>query len=450
MGHDSIPFQVLNEHAMDTSTLYNLKPIGLGTAYSESLTSYLIRLSESHCISVGTLFNKFVSKKLNKPYVNRSVKCGGNRFFDGAKALNGVDKNSNDLINALEDLTYRNDLIYLTLQVWGNVFTNRELLKEYLSWCPYCLKEFENRHKICYMPLQWYLKPVKYCVVHQTALVDNCFNCNKKLPILHRSSNNNSCPYCKAKLTNIPFGFKEKIENIDREKYYSKNIADLIAITNTISNKLYRDIIKTRINKLEVQYTDINQISIRKELEIPKSTFYSWQKGLSLPTIRNILEICYSLGLSLQDFLFKENLIIQPILKSPVVVKIPRRKLDHAKIEKSLQSYLEIAEPLSMVQISKDIQVAKRSLYRIHPQLCKSLSQRYQEYLLLKSDIRTQEIKLLIEQSVNALIFQGSVPTQKKIENILYANCLLRESFAREYLGNYLNSLNNQNKEKEN
>jgi len=37
------------------SLLYSLEPIGVGTAFVESLSSYVARLAEAHSISVGDL-----------------------------------------------------------------------------------------------------------------------------------------------------------------------------------------------------------------------------------------------------------------------------------------------------------------------------------------------------------------------------------------------------------
>ena len=38
--------------------LYHLPPIGLGTPMVESLTGYIVRLAEAHCVSAGVLYWK--------------------------------------------------------------------------------------------------------------------------------------------------------------------------------------------------------------------------------------------------------------------------------------------------------------------------------------------------------------------------------------------------------
>jgi hypothetical protein len=43
------------------STLYPLKPIGVGTSLVESLTSYITRLAEAHCLFPGILMGKVIA-----------------------------------------------------------------------------------------------------------------------------------------------------------------------------------------------------------------------------------------------------------------------------------------------------------------------------------------------------------------------------------------------------
>lgn len=54
------------------SRLYRLAPIGLGTAYVESLTSYIIRLAEAHSLPVGYTLPHVWIRLTTVPTVNRA------------------------------------------------------------------------------------------------------------------------------------------------------------------------------------------------------------------------------------------------------------------------------------------------------------------------------------------------------------------------------------------
>ncbi len=78
--------------------LYPLEPIGIGTFYCESLTSYLNRLAAKHCVSlrafVIAIFQMFEKQKICLFPCNFSL-----------KTLNGLTSNAQKTIQVIESLT---------------------------------------------------------------------------------------------------------------------------------------------------------------------------------------------------------------------------------------------------------------------------------------------------------------------------------------------------------
>ncbi|MFK9090109.1 TniQ family protein [Bacillus salipaludis] len=427
---------------INISTLFNIEPIGDGTAYIESLTSYLIRLANAHCVSVGTLINNIIGPTLDKSYVVRSAVNGGNRFYDGAKSLNGIDKNSKDLVSTLETLTSRNDLEKLTFYSWRYVLTNRNLLKDHLEWCPECLESFKEVYGCYYFPLLWSVKSVNYCNIHEKRLVSNCPGCKKTIPILHRRSDNENCPFCGVKLKLASQDEENTISQF--ELFFVENVNKLIEFTKNLDYKLNREIMSIRFKFIEQSYETAYNNSLRKELKIPKSTYHYWISGKAVPTIDNLLKFCYLLGITIEGFFFNEH-----VQFSKRDIKIgfksentsERRKLNYEKISKELNSFMNIEHPFSMEEIAQRIKVPKRTLYRKFPDLCKRLSKRYMEEIKNRSLARRVHVESLIEKSVTELIEINLFPTQKRIEEHLSTNSLLREGYAKKYLIKCLKSI---------
>jgi hypothetical protein len=113
--------KVIEEYeAWDTDTpflppatrLYHLPPIGLGTPMVESLTGYVVRLAEAHCVSAGVLYWKEIRLLADK----------GNIFTfrvsntDGysTHTINGLGAPATDFVRALQALTGHRDLSSLT------------------------------------------------------------------------------------------------------------------------------------------------------------------------------------------------------------------------------------------------------------------------------------------------------------------------------------------------
>lgn len=142
------------EFPKQRAILYNLQPYNVGEGLVESMSSFLIRLSEAHNVDIGLLINKIIIPRLNKDYLKRGIKHGGNSFYKGSKTLNSFSENALNIVNVLEKLIGRKDLKKLTLLDFSEMFSNRNLLNNELSWCPKCLKDLKEKNKL-YYPLIW-------------------------------------------------------------------------------------------------------------------------------------------------------------------------------------------------------------------------------------------------------------------------------------------------------
>ncbi|MBS2970532.1 TniQ family protein [Metabacillus sp. KIGAM252] len=418
------------------TSLYNLELIGKGSKYSESLTSYLVRMAEAHCLSFGKLFNCILAPALNKDYINRSIKFGGNRFFDNAHSLNGVNSNAYNMVKVLEKLTSNSDLIDSTLYKWRGVISNKGLFNKNLYWCPFCLNDFQNKYHTFYYPLLWYLEPVSCCTEHNIYLVNKCPSCSKEIPILHRSLVNGFCPYCKNNLTQIDSypGFKRNKK--EEESFYTESLGGFISGAHTYP-VLKREVIKEKLVSLIDEY--IKKGYRQKDLGFPKVTIHEWKTGKSIPQLLKLLELCYLFGISFKDFFYSGNLSVVPKVKNPQDVTLKRRELNYSQLEIILEAYLELEQPISMEESSKKIGINKRLLYNKMPFICKQISARYSSHINQKKQANRIRLEKVIKEVIVELV-QKEVPiTRRNIELFLNSNQLLRGEFERKI---YLKCLN--------
>lgn len=163
------------------TALYSLEYIGMGTAYTESLTSYIQRLSNSHCVKPGDLIKEMLIPPLGKEYLlNRQATT----FFENAHSLNSIIGLSQQISDVIADLTGRPDIHRMTMATWSNILHDTGLIKKNQSWCPKCYQEWRNQDKQIYQPLLWFLKPVQICDIHNLLLEEECPHCHKIIPVL--------------------------------------------------------------------------------------------------------------------------------------------------------------------------------------------------------------------------------------------------------------------------
>jgi hypothetical protein len=113
------------------SRLYSLEPIGIGTAFVESLTGYTARLAEAHSVSVGDLVGRVLSELLSDPKAPiitaaaKACRVGGHGFRACRYGVNGVTDRAESWAQALEAATARRDLRYLNGGLMSGSSTSR-------------------------------------------------------------------------------------------------------------------------------------------------------------------------------------------------------------------------------------------------------------------------------------------------------------------------------------
>lgn len=127
------------------SRLFPLVPVGIGTGQSESLTSYVMRLAEAHCLYVTTLYSLILHPAVRAEVENQDSE-GSRIALKGAHGItrsghtwNGVSEVASRHVRALERLTCVKDLHLLTWLPWEAALSHQ--LRQRRAWCPACFSQ---------------------------------------------------------------------------------------------------------------------------------------------------------------------------------------------------------------------------------------------------------------------------------------------------------------------
>jgi hypothetical protein len=428
----------LNLHTR--SILYNIEPIGLGTGQVESLSSYLIRVAYEHNITVGHLFNKMVFPHMNKNYLERSSNYGGNRFYEGAKTINGYMENAIELVGILEKLTSRNDLSNLTLLKLKKFISLRNLLKDSLAWCPDCIENWISGKKVIYYPLIWLLKPIKICKEHNRFLIDRCHVCNRTVDILRRQMIPGYCPNCYSILSIDNERRRINQTEMNWEIFVYENMEDLLMINpKQIDAQGFKRTFIKKLNFINEEYFKNSIVSFSRYLNTPKSTLRCWLNGINFPSLDNVLKVCFKLNKNILDLLLKSKKLdanIFQINDKQVInnkTNHTRKPLNYDVIEKKLIELSTMKTPLSMNSVAKILGRDRRVLYRNFPDLCKQISKQYNDYIKERSEQRIDRLKEQIKTAFNQLTSKGIYPSRRKIEEKVNKIGVLKERVLQDY-----------------
>jgi hypothetical protein len=217
------------------SRLLSLEPIGVGTPYTESLSSYLCRLAQEHCVTSGKLImGEIAPQMMGQDYEFALIKKPVSTLFsnsDAKPAINGMRAKAQSLVQALKELTQRKDLSFLSLLTWKEVVNEQELFRQYRAWCPQCNEQWRQDREVIYEPLLWSFREVEVCLHHNCLLIDECPYCSSRLPVIANFLQLGFCSRCKGWLGSQG-DEKQVFKNDEMEwKHYKiKSIGDLIAV----------------------------------------------------------------------------------------------------------------------------------------------------------------------------------------------------------------------------
>lgn len=413
------------------SILYNLKPMGIGTAMIESLTSYTTRIAAEHNITVGQLVNKLIIPNLDKDYLNLSSNYGGNRFYEGAKTLNGFMENSSSVVKVMESLTSRRDIERLTLLNMLDCIPLRGLLKKSLSWCPYCIKGWIENNESIYYPLIWYLEPIEMCQIHSCYLTNTCIACNSTQDILRRQSILGFCQNCSQILSDCSESKLCVDDSIDWQNHINRSIGAMLTYEKEDFSSVNLKLVEN-LNIINEVVFDGSSSKFGKTLNFAKSTVVGWLKGKATPTLLNQIYISYRLNIGLENILFglvdctNMKLIEKTRVKNTTLIS-KRNPLDEDIVEKKLKEILQNQEPISMIEVAEKIGVNKRTLYRNHRHYCVLISNNFKQYLEGRKQLRIDNLKKEIDHAFISLRNEGIYPSRRKIEGYLGRTGVLKE-----------------------
>lgn len=417
--------ELISKEETRRSTLYSIKPIGVGTPFVESLTSYIGRLSESHCVLPSKLVKEVISLELKIDYVYNNIIKDNN--FEDINYVNSCSYIALDFTSALERLTLRTDIIYLTLLHWKGLDVKGVLL-HYKQWCPSCLSKWKSEINLYYEPLIWFIRHIDYCPFHNVYLVNECPNCKRKIPVFKNVFRIGYCSYCNYQLDKAGALVIEDKEDIKWKKSVFNSISELIINYDLLANIDFKTRIRELINEILLETTNGNITHLAEYLNINTGTIWDWKEGNHTPSIDNILKLSYILDLSIISLLkgekIKRNRINTVGLKQFKNKK--KGKFDYFKIRSVLENSINQYPPLSFSEICRSFGHNPSNVRRRFPSLAKKISNRYMEY---QRDIRYLKEKVLceeIKEVSESLLKEGVFPSWNKIrENVTYSSFYL-------------------------
>lgn len=273
------------------SSLYRLAPCGIGTPYVESLSSYITRLADAHVVSVWRLILHVLSP-FRHGRISRATKCY-------AYPANGLGKNSQGLLEALQAATCRRDLHLLTLCPLQGIIAQPMVFRSLEAWCPACLEEWRASGGPIYNPLLWALRLVTVCPVHLCPLVDRCPHCQSYLAPLSARARPGYCSACFEWLGGAAPQLPAQglPEAGPYARWAATSIGQVLAALPSLQPHLLPAVLEANLLGCLTQTEGVTRESLSVLAGASPTTFGAWLSGRVKPSLDQLCRLCYQLKL---------------------------------------------------------------------------------------------------------------------------------------------------------
>ncbi len=371
--------------------VYALEPLGIGTAMTESLSSYLIRLADAHSVAVGDFVGRLLSEIPN-PTGNivtpatLASRAGSHGFRACGYAINGTTERTAKWVYALEAATGRPDLRYLTLLSLRAALPQR-VFRRHRTWCPACLEHWRMIGQAIYEPLGWTFELSTCCTVHKRSLCNTCHHCGWRLSPIGVFSRIGFCQHCGGWLGRS-IGDAEPAQDrtdIQWKLWASGQIGELLAMLRRMNPGTSRKYFRGNLIVYLEEVVNGNIGALAEYIHCPRSILQSWLDGGRMPRLDSLLRIAQALNVSVSSFFVRRVPTAIDIAAAKQATTIARRRnvspSRHSfEIRKALQIALRDDVPISLSDVARRLgYTTTERLYQADRELSHRIAARYRQ-----------------------------------------------------------------------
>lgn len=406
------------------SRLYHLEPVGVGTPFVESLSSYVGRLAAAHCVSTSSLVRYEVSPLLSHTYMQPDKATSNS--FRAAGAMNGRCKTATEWVDALTWLTLRNDIISTTFLPFSEIVPDRGLLKRERAWCPCCFEEWKAGCLPIYEPLLWKVRYVMICPVHLVRLRSSCPNCGKERPHLEPQFVPGFCPRC-GNWLGSPVGTHFSEHDLARFLWTANSVGSLLALALPPEARPTRNNIMTFLDYLATERTKGGMRALARLLKVSHTEVIEWRHGECLPSFEHLLRMSALFKIPLKEVATTEFSSSKSVDISHADVTIEGERhdkkpsrIDWEPIRAHLAAIVTGEEaPLDMAAVAESFRCSVSALYREFPALCQSVTRINDEKKRMERERRYALIREEVAKKIEADAEEGKRPRKKELYDLV-------------------------------
>lgn len=358
------------------AVLHSLAPIGAGTAFCESLESYICRLAKSHRVARQGL-ETLVSNAGGPIY--RDVRYQPPR-------LGGPSAASAEFSRRLAVLTHRPEVELLGLGWLAGRASPVGMVRRHRAWCPQCFGKARADNLPPHHQMLWSMAAYERCLVHDTVLHTTCPHCGRASSTARGTAQElDHCSWCDSDLAKSLASRAPTFRSLSRlgaqavDSRASRLLGELVGCVSQLRESAELPAVRRVVESAVSRGKALHAADIARRAGIAKSSLHGYMHSTGgLPSLGALLRLALAADVSLagmfsaecwhEDVFGSENLQVAHALG---VRK--HAKLDWDRIRAQIENQIRADFPESLEQIARVVNVDPADLRRKVPALAKQL-----------------------------------------------------------------------------
>lgn len=399
------------------SRLYRLNPAGLGTSQVESLTSFIMRLAAAHHLAPGQLVRTQLAH-LIRGRQNAPTQVGD--IEETASFANGLRKRASSWRTAMEEVTARSDLTYLTLLPWARVLSAVHLLRDTMAYCPLCLDEMVAANLV-HEPLVWALRLVTVCVKHERPLELACWHCGRPQRAFRWHGRPGICGRCRLWLGNAE---APRVEASGGQLQVSRAIASMLASPPRpeVDPACVGGALKLGLANLGLTGSGLAKVA-----GVSAASVSSWTAGRLKLSLPGVVAMCSATGWEIGAFL--DGRVVGSEQAHALDRSVPRaRRLhDWTAVREAVLSHATDEPPITLVELGAALGITYPWLRARLPLETQILVDRRAAWERRQAETRAAKLTALVASTTRQLLESGRAASAREVECYFPSNVSLRE-----------------------
>ncbi len=349
--------------------------------------------------------------------------------------INGLGSPALDFVHALEMLTGRRDLCYLTMLTWARVLPRSALLRRSRAWCDSCARAWRQARQPIYEPLLWALRAVTVCPYHRRLLRQVCPNCERLIGPLDSRSRSGYCSRCGQSLVPTVGDSGAGCGTLSSNEsmwaiWVASTLGELLSTAPQIACPPTREHLVETIGLCIRRASSGNTSEFARLMHVGRGDVSRWQRGKALPPLALLLTMAYRLETSLSDFLLgcPRSIPSRGFLRSAPVetdsnaqrrTAQPRPRINRLEVSRLLHAALAENPSPSLTQVIQRITHTEVTVRRHFPEVCFEIAKHYAEYRARRAVARKTQAAEEVRRLAHELHAKGIALTRQNMRPLL-------------------------------